>query len=185
MPTLMTSLLHTRPATSASTCVSNPACASAAAKATRRRCDPSAMAMCVGPFPACRMRPGPRKVAPCDVTPAAVRSTPKCFLRIASLPRPFWSVSAMVPGPARGANCRAASSVDVDFTNTIITSEPRVSSGSVVAAGRHGEHLGGARLLDGQAGAADGLDVLREDVVEHHVVAGPGQHAAEQGAHGP
>jgi hypothetical protein len=54
---------------------------------------------------------------------------------IASFPSPFWSVSTTVSAAAYAASFRAASSVAVDFTNTIIAREPRTSSGSRLALG--------------------------------------------------
>ncbi len=107
MPTLITSLLHTRLATSVLTWVSNPAASSARRSGSSFSFLPSAMQMCVGPFPgvADAARSEERGALRGDARRRA-RRIRNGRLRIASLPSPFCRVSTMASFRSAGRELR-------------------------------------------------------------------------------
>ena len=151
MPTLITSLLHTRPATSASTCVSNPR--RARAPAQRRELPVPA----VGHADVRRSLPRVADAARAEERGALRRDPGGGPLGSEMLPDDRLVAQAVlegehdgVPARRRARTARQASSVAVDFTKMTSTSEPSTDRGiGAGAAGAAVTTLPRRRLLDG------------------------------------
>ena len=136
---------------------------------------PSDMQMCVGPFPACRMRPGPRNVAPWEVTPAAVRSAPKCGGDDRLVAQPVLQGEHDGPwagqGGELGRGLLGGRGLHEDDQHVRAARGPGIGAGPRPRGG----HGTARRLLDGQPVTLYLLHVLPEDVVEHDIESGEGE----------
>ena len=141
---------------------------------------PSDMQMCVGPFPAWRMRPGPRNVAPCEVTPAAVRSDAEVPAEDGLVAQP------VLEGEHDRVLPRAGSELGRRLLRGRGLHEDDQHVGAVSGLGVGARPRAGngdrarCRVLDCQPVGRDLLHVLPEDVVQHDVVAGEGEPPAEE-----